>query len=278
MNFDVLISARLIRQIKKKNVADVTYSFDEDRFTAENRLSSSTLRYEAVESLADCPGFYALFQQKNAALLIPKAGLPEGEQPVFAAFLQEKTGRVLRKYTQKPRKLFPRVLAALLLTALLIGAFIFLPHADELLNSRPQAFTKDGFSLTLTEAFTEEDAGGYCAFYAASQQAEVWVFTDDLTNYPYAPADAKAYAGEMAADYGEEGAPLQEGLLPNGAYYVAYTELWEDGSYYTVDAVFREDGVFTVVEFSCPKESRRFYEPRFLQWAQSVSLNSLLSL
>ncbi len=157
------------------------------------------------------------------------------------------------------------LLLAVMLT--LSSCVIFLPQRRE--SDAPKEFSKEGISITLTEAFTERVSEmGFDAYYT-SRDCGVMVLKEAFTlEEGLAERAPEQYIRNVIRNNGHEVEPQErDGLL----YYTKDTTVAGDAARY-YSFVYKGSDAFWIVQFGCRAAKLPEIEERVMDWAKKVKV------
>lgn len=170
------------------------------------------------------------------------------------------------------RKKGSRTGTVILAAALVIGFLLGLGkiYLEDFFGDQPKDFSDDGMSITLTEEFSALEYEGFTQCYEGKQAAvmalkEAFSQTPELKNY-------------TVEEYGRlvlrANSMDEDDLVVNGGLvYFTYVGTAEGGKeYFYLAAVYKGSDGCWLIQFAAPESLRDEYEPKFLQWAASVTI------
>lgn len=172
----------------------------------------------------------------------------------------------------KNRKKVSKTGVIIMVAAILIGLVGgFLGGTRAVSTVKPQTFSEEGLSITLTNEFSDAGLGNYTASYGSSEVVvltlkESFTLMEGLEDYTLAEygeliIEANGMAGSVM---------LQErDGLPYFTYKYTNPET-NDVFDYTI-VLFKSDDAFWSVQFATPESKSEAYEQRIFQWAASVT-------
>ncbi len=143
-------------------------------------------------------------------------------------------------------------------------------------KNKPKTFYIENIRIHLDNSFKEDRAAalGYgCEFVFASEDAEVSVkkepkrlsaFSGNIADFANAYLARKGVTGEITA-----------GSSPAYAEYTVkdgVADIAENTGYYYLAAIFEEDANYWIIEFSCESRNKGRLRPKFIEWAEKVSV------
>lgn len=160
----------------------------------------------------------------------------------------------------------------ILVAALLVGFLAGLagPFLSNLWSSNPKEFSAEGMTITLTAAFDEAEYAGFTQCYESNEVA-IMALKEKFTLLP----GAEDYSVEEYGQLVLQGNSMKDTALKtkDGVVYFTYTSEVADGStYFYFAAVYKGSDAFWLIQFAAPESLRDTYEPQFLQWAGSVTV------
>lgn len=170
------------------------------------------------------------------------------------------------------RKKGNRVGIVIFAAALVVGFLLGLAniYLRDYLDSQPKNFSDDGISITLTAEFEAMEYEGFTQCYEG-KQAAVMALREEFSIAPV----LKDYSVE---DYGRlvlRGNSMDEKdlVVTEDLVYFTFVRPVENGKeYFYLAAVYRGSDAFWLIQFAAPESLREDYEPLFLQWAASVTV------
>ena len=158
---------------------------------------------------------------------------------------------------------------AALIVGLVVGGIVsglLIPADLGSMAAEPKTFTKDDFSITLTEAFAETAQEGFFVCYE-SRNAFVWVVREELES----AATPEEYTQAVLEANGRT--DLEVSLL--GDYtWCEYIETVDGQELYYLVACYCDGQVGWIVNFATPAENAGEYKEGFLTWADSVAFTN----
>ena len=170
------------------------------------------------------------------------------------------------------RKKGSRVGTVIFVAALVVGILLGLANVflGDYLDSQPKDFSNDGMSITLTAEFEAMEYEGFTQCYEG-KLAAVLALKEEFSLAPV----LKDYSAE---DYGRlvlrgNGMDEKDLVVTEDLVYFTYVRPVENGKeYFYLAAVYRGSDAFWLIQFAAPETLREDYEPLFLQWAASVTV------
>ena len=159
--------------------------------------------------------------------------------------------------------------AIIMIAAIVIGVVIGL-FSSGLFNidtTSPKTFTKEGFEITLTDAFQETELEGFFTCY------------ESKTTFAFVVQEEKEIFGDITLDeYADLVLEANErtGLKKNenGDFvWFAYTDTPETQELYYLSVCYEGEDYFWVITFSTPAVNQEDFHPKFIQWAESCKVN-----
>lgn len=161
------------------------------------------------------------------------------------------------------------IFIAALLVGLVVGGIVsvLLTPADlGSMAAEPKTFVKDGFSITLTEAFTETAAEDFFVCYE-SRNAAVWVVREELES----AATPEEYTRAVLEANGRTDLEV---CRREDYVWCEYVETIEGQETYYLVACYCDGQVGWIVNFATPAENTREYKEGLLTWADSVAFTN----
>lgn len=163
-----------------------------------------------------------------------------------------------------------------LITAMLslVMLFSFMGCNKRVYEAKAKTFSKDGLTITLTEAFSESKYEGYTlacdsgevAFFALKESFAEYEGLEYATLEEYAENVCLANADREPGEITEiDGIPTME--------YSFYNETSKQTYKYLV-AMFKGPDAFWLVHFACKNTEYETYRSHFVEWVKSVSLTA----
>lgn len=157
-----------------------------------------------------------------------------------------------------------KIISVLLIIAALLS-FAACGEASE------KTFSKDGMSITLTDAFKEADVDGYTVCYD-SKNVAVFILKEEFSLLEGAEnLKLDEYIELLRQSNSDKNAG--EAVTSDGLTYFEYTFLNEEENVtykYFTTAIKSEDA-FWMVQFSAKEDSYDEQKANFITWAKSVS-------
>lgn len=168
---------------------------------------------------------------------------------------------------KKGNKTGTLVLIAAVIVGILLGVGRVLLRAEP---TDPKDFTVDNMTITLTEAFDEEEYGDFDQCYE-SRDVAVFVLKE-----PFSLMDGlKDYTLTQYGNLVVQGNDLDKDALKteNGITYFSYTAEGSnsDTTYYYFAAVYKGPDAFWLIQFAVDQNKIADYQDEFFQWAASVT-------
>jgi len=180
--------------------------------------------------------------------------------------LTEEQQRKQKKNGKKSVVIFIAAIIVGLVAGGIFGGLLALANmGDMAAAAEPKTFTKEDFSVTLTEAFTETELEGFFVAYE-SRDAVVWVSREELQS----AATAEAYTQAVLEANGRTELEVYQG---EGYSWCEYTETVNGQENYYLVACYCEGEVGWIVNFATKADSETEYKQGFLGWAESVTVN-----
>lgn len=157
------------------------------------------------------------------------------------------------------------ILACAVAVGFLIGFFGSNTPAPE-----AKTFTKENFSITLTDRFTEDtEQKDYFASYYNNTSA-VFVVRETVEQYP----DLKDYTLEDYAKLVVDVNSIEQQLNREDDFYY-FEHVWLDDEtgtvYHYTTYIFKSEGAFWMVTFAAPNDNYDDLKDSEAEWAESVS-------
>ena len=250
-----------------------TYVFTDEQIQTSSAVSRSNTSYAAIVDVAETDRIFALYVNQQSAFLLPKSGFAPGEADQFRAFLEEKLGKPIRRFSANNKKRFVYFGAMLALAAALITGAIFL---RDWRAERPQSFRTGAYSISLPQYFTEEtpDTNNGWLFEASSDSVYISMFNEtdeELLDVGLSPfQSATSYLESLLEFY--EVTPEPVVTLANGTAYCFATAEFDGTTYLYCYAVRHGAEAFWCTEFFCDAAYRTEYEPLFIDWLQTIRI------
>lgn len=150
------------------------------------------------------------------------------------------------------------------LTVALLLSFV----GCSLLGPKDKAFSKEGMTITLTDAFTEQEIITQTAYYV-SNEAIVTALKEDGTSL----------GNRTVADYAKLVCTVNkltssEVVAKDGYAEFTYEKDVSGKSYYYYARCFKNGTDFWLIQFACETKNQSRYTPIFDKWASSVTFSS----
>ena len=208
----------------------------------------------------------------NAALTIP-----EGQEDVaytgkhvfsLGSNAFEFEGVELSEADKAIRKRNKRKGAVIYFAAIAVGLVIGFVVNSGILNkpAKDKTFTKDDFSITLTEDFKEDQRDEAYVSYQ-SNDVLIYVLREDYSYFDDITLEEYVELGLLAND--QEGLEVYTG---EGYLWCSYTDETDGEKYYNVVAFYEGKDAFWAIEFTTFKNKAKEYDSQFKQWAASVEV------
>lgn len=158
---------------------------------------------------------------------------------------------------------------AVIIAAVILGIAVGVGRV--LLNTEstePKDFAVDEMTITLTEAFDEEDYEGFTQCYE-SRDVAVFVLEESFSLMD----GLEDYTLEQYGTVVVQGNGMEEDALKseNGVTYFTYTAESESGTtYYYFATVHKGPDSFWLIQFAVDQDKAEEYQDDFFQWAASV--------
>ncbi len=179
------------------------------------------------------------------------------------------TDKDVLKNRKKGNKKGILILIAAALAGVVIGLVSVLDFGK--LFEKPEAFSDNGFSITLTSRFTEEsDTGLYTVVFSTDDvlvMAQRMGFESD-ESMNYLTLEQYGQTLIQACSLSEDTTLQQDGDL----YYFVYEDVLDGDSCTYVTYVYRTDDAFWFVDFVTFTEDADRYRTQISEWAKSVVL------
>lgn len=130
----------------------------------------------------------------------------------------------------------------------------------------PKTFTKEGFEITLTDAFKEAQEPGFFSCYS-SKTAMVFVLQEEKTLFDDISLDEYR---ELVQKNGNQ--HNIQSHTKDGVSWFDYTYVAGDQELYYFAVCYESENAFWVVNFATPIENRDKFADTFLQWAQTLKV------
>lgn len=169
------------------------------------------------------------------------------------------------------KKITVLLLMMLSISLLLTSCFFIMPTANvydgPVDSGKPQEFSKDGITLTLTDKFIEKESElGFDAYYVAPYGA-VMILKEEFTlEEGLEDRTPEDYIANVIENNGHDLEPIHDHDLLY--YYIDKTMMGEDTRYYSF--VYKGEDAFWIVQFSCFSKDLQEMEPQIMTWAKSV--------
>jgi hypothetical protein len=130
-----------------------------------------------------------------------------------------------------------------------------------------KSFEGSGFTITLTDAFTEMQYAPYTVCYASSN-ASVFVLKEDFESVGDSEMTVQEYA-DAAIKTNELDCEV---ISEDGVTYFVFESNLSDGSYTYLAAAYKGSDAYWLVQFACSTEQYESMKPELLKYAQSVKV------
>ena len=159
-----------------------------------------------------------------------------------------------------------------MIISIIVGIAIVVAASTALLSgrqSRKKDFSTDGFGITLTEAFTEENVDGYLAAYS-SKNIVVFVSKEDFSSFEgLQDCTAEDYAELTKESNNLDNAEVKsDGDLTYIEYKFTNADTNETYRYFPY--IYKTDDAFWVVQFAVSDENAEQCRAQISEWAKSV--------
>lgn len=257
---------------KRRDVTD-TYYFGETSFSVYNGEETSSVKYELIIDAYETEKIFALFKTKNMAYVLPKNGFTQGTAAAFRRFIGAKTGSPVKRIRTK-RNLPLRIVAAVLIFAVMLGARI---GADTLYRNRiaqPVPFTVENYTIELNHDFSRDESGeGEYDMGVFSNNAGVlvWCYTqEELVEWLGECESAHEYMKRISEIWGMQREDV--GVDAQGRPYLEYTEETDEDVWYCYDVGQMQDDCFWLTQFYCFEEYSEEYIGQFIDWSTTIEI------
>ncbi|MBQ6852144.1 MAG: hypothetical protein IJO04_03855 [Oscillospiraceae bacterium] len=160
---------------------------------------------------------------------------------------------------------------AIFIGAAIVGAAIGLFLPGGFLGSdtpEPKTFSKEDFSITLTDDFAQTQQEGFFAFYE-SKSAAVFALREDAEIFGNITLDE--YGDLVLKANNRADAKMNKG---DGFLWFEYTATADGQEYYYMAVCCQSENAFWVVNFATPASNREKYATIFMQWAESINTDN----
>lgn len=131
---------------------------------------------------------------------------------------------------------------------------------------------ENGFTITLTEAFREDDAKGYTASYV-SKDVTVFVLKEPFSKLEGFESYSLTQYGEMLRAANDNGTATELYVIDDlTVFEYSHYEKEANLEYKYFNAIFKGDGAFWCLQFACTKENYELYKPNFTEFAKSFMI------
>ena len=250
-----------------------TFVFTDEQIQTSSPITSSNVAYAAIVDAAETDRIFALYVNRQSALVLPKNSIAPDEADQFRTFLEEKLGKPVRRFPANNKKRFFYLGAMLALAVALIAGAIFLRNWR---NNRPQTFTTGAYSISLPQYFTEEtpDTENGWLLEVSSHFVYVSVFNEtdgELLDAGYSPAmSTSAYLEGILEFY--DVTPETIVTTDSGIAYCFATGEFDGTTYCYCYAVQHGADAFWCTELFTTAALRSEYESLFLDWIQTIRI------
>ena len=171
------------------------------------------------------------------------------------------------------RKKGGRIGLLVLIISIIVGAVLGYTVTSIILknnNSKEKIFYVGEMSITLTEAFTQQNVAGFSAAYGSKDTA---VFVQYYpVNAEYKNYTAEEFANTIKVSNGHSNSELKK---ENGLTYFIFNGAGSDGVEYRYYAyVYKHNNDFWLIQFSTQESTADKHESDIEKWADSVSFGS----
>ncbi|MBE6948717.1 MAG: hypothetical protein E7456_02605 [Ruminococcaceae bacterium] len=169
------------------------------------------------------------------------------------------------------KKISVLLLITLSISLLLTSCFFIVPTANvydgPVDSGKPQEFSKDGITLTLTDEFIEKESErGFDAYYVAPYGAVMILKEEFALEEGLEDRTLDEYIKNVIENNGYDFDPISNHDLLY--YYHDETMMGQDTRYYSF--VYKGNDAFWIVQFSCFSKDLQEMEPQIMNWAKSV--------
>lgn len=168
-----------------------------------------------------------------------------------------------RKKTGKSGTL---VLIAALIVGIALGVGRVMLNTE---STEPKDFTVENVTITLTEAFDEEEYGDFTQCYE-SRDVAVFMLKEPFTLMEGLDKYTLTQYGKLVV----QGNGMEDDALKaeNGVTYFTYTAESDSGTtYYYFATVHKGPDAFWLIQFAVDQDKAEEYQDEFFQWAASVN-------
>lgn len=155
-----------------------------------------------------------------------------------------------------------KLLVLVLLVVLIAGC--------SLLKEKAKTYSTNGISVTMTDGFALKDLEGVTVYLEGDDAIFTALKEDFSTLEPYGITSAstlKEYASAIV-DGNSLTTTIEE---KDGLTYFTYTKEISGNSFYYLATVYKTDNAFWLINFACESKGKDTFEPRFLEWAKTVT-------
>lgn len=161
---------------------------------------------------------------------------------------------------------------AVMIISVIVGIAIGVAASTALFSgreSRKKDFSADGFGITLTEAFTEENVDGYLAAYS-SKNIAVFVSKEEFSSFE----GLQDCTAEDYAELTKESNDLDDAEVKSDGNltYIEYkfTNADTNETYRYFPYIYKNDDAFWMVQFAVSDENAEQCRAQISEWAKSV--------
>lgn len=163
-----------------------------------------------------------------------------------------------------------RIGMVIMIAALILGSVLGRSAAELLFRAdtaSPKTYTKEDFSITLTDGFTSEEGTGFHAFYQ-SKTAMVFTLREEKALFGNNISLAE-YVDFVLEANGRTGLEMNR---ENGLIWFEYTDTPEQQEIYYLVVCCQGEDAFWIVNFATPATNRAEYREMFLNWAKTIEV------
>lgn len=138
-------------------------------------------------------------------------------------------------------------------------------------QEKEKTFDLDGFHITLTNQFQEEEMDGVTV-YLESDYVGIAAYQESFTDLEIVGLNGDSTLDEYMQVVIQNNGGNEEIMHENDLTYVEYEEEIDGETYYYFVTVFKGEDSFWVVNFFSLASNKSTYQDDFVKWAQSIKV------
>ena len=138
-------------------------------------------------------------------------------------------------------------------------------------QEKEKTFDLDGFHITLTDQFQEEEMEGVTV-YLVSDHVGIAAYQESFTDLEIVGLNGDSTLDEYMQVVIQNNGGNEEIRHENDLTYVEYEEGIDGETYYYFVTVFKGEDSFWVVNFFSLADNKNTYRNDFIKWAQSIEV------